>query len=217
MSQLLIRPYRVTDRDDVLRIAADTAFFGDPVETFLDDRQLFCDAVYRIYIDTDWRFNWVACRDTDVVGFLTGWVNSKSLPACWMRSILPLVLGRLLGRRYQIGRRTLRHALMLGYSSLHYGLPHADLALYPAHLHVNVQASARGLGAGRQLLERYLAQLREAKIPGVHLNTTSHNRVACVLYEKLGFHLLASRPTQAWARFIDQPIENRCYGLRLST
>lgn len=36
-----IRPFQQTDRDALLKIAADTAFFGDPVEHFMEDRRIF--------------------------------------------------------------------------------------------------------------------------------------------------------------------------------
>lgn len=35
-----IKLYQERDRQSVYKIAADTAFFGDPVETYLHDRQL---------------------------------------------------------------------------------------------------------------------------------------------------------------------------------
>ncbi len=44
---LLVRPYEATDREAVHRIAADTAFFGDPIERYLDDRQHFLDLFLR--------------------------------------------------------------------------------------------------------------------------------------------------------------------------
>lgn len=39
----IVRPYRPDDREAVRRIYADTAFFGAPVETYWDDRDLFAD------------------------------------------------------------------------------------------------------------------------------------------------------------------------------
>ena len=53
MPELIVRPYRQGDRDAVHRIAADTAFFGEPVEAFLDDRRLFCDAFCSYYTDLE--------------------------------------------------------------------------------------------------------------------------------------------------------------------
>ncbi len=45
----LVRPFEVADSEAVLRIAADTAFFGEAVEAFFEDRNLFLDMTYRYY------------------------------------------------------------------------------------------------------------------------------------------------------------------------
>lgn len=39
-----IRPYYPNDRDALFRIAGDTAFFGNPIEAYMEDRRLFLDA-----------------------------------------------------------------------------------------------------------------------------------------------------------------------------
>ncbi len=52
-SELTIRPYQQSDRAMVAGIAADTAAFSAPVEAFLDDRRLFFDASYRVYLDDE--------------------------------------------------------------------------------------------------------------------------------------------------------------------
>lgn len=48
--EFIIRMYKPSDRQDVLRISADTAVFGEPVEAILDDRRIFCDAFTAYYI-----------------------------------------------------------------------------------------------------------------------------------------------------------------------
>ena len=93
--------------------------------------------------------------------------------------------------------------------------PPVDLTQYPAHLHINVDAAWRGAGAGRRLMEAYLAQLLSLGVPGVHLRTTSLNTAAVALYTRIGFRLLGARPTRLWAHVTEQPVENRCYGLRI--
>jgi hypothetical protein len=35
------------------------------------------------------------------------------------------------------------------------------------------------------------------------------------LYTRIGFRLIGARPTWLWRLVTDQPVENRCYGLRL--
>src|SRR5687767_4188416 len=48
MPDITIRPFELHDRESVFRLAADTAFFGEPLEAYLDDRRLFCDSLYRL-------------------------------------------------------------------------------------------------------------------------------------------------------------------------
>jgi ribosomal protein S18 acetylase RimI-like enzyme len=78
-----------------------------------------------------------------------------------------------------------------------------------------VESAWRGTKLGQQLMEAYLGQLRLLGITGVSLDTTSLNEAACRLYEKMGFHLLDSRPNRFWAEWYGHPVDNRCYGLKL--
>lgn len=57
---------------------------------------------------------------------------------------------------------------------------------YPAHLHVNCHVDVRGKGVGKLLVLKLLEQLRDQKVPGIHIMTgpQSDNRV---FYRKLGF------------------------------
>lgn len=58
---------------------------------------------------------------------------------------------------------------------------------FPAHLHIDLLARARGGGVGRQLIERLLADLRGRGIRGVHLGVDARNTRALGFYEHLGF------------------------------
>lgn len=58
---------------------------------------------------------------------------------------------------------------------------------YPAHLHIDLQERARGLGLGRLLIERLLSELRERSVVGVHLGVDDTNHNAIGFYEHLGF------------------------------
>ncbi len=198
-----------------MRIAADTAAFGAPVEAFLDDRRLFCDAVYRFYVEYEPEHAWVAAAGSEVTGFLLGCVDTRRRDRCIARRIVPPVAVNLLLARYRVGRRTLRHARAEVAAALRREFPAVDLAAYPAHLHINLDARWRGQGAGRGLMEAYLRQLRTLAIPGVHLRTTSLNTAAVALYTRFGFELLDARATRLWAHVAEGYIENRCYGLKL--
>jgi GNAT superfamily N-acetyltransferase len=210
---MTIRPYTYADRDSVHHIAANTAFFGDPVEIFLDDRQAFCDAFPTYYTDQEPEHAWVACIEEDVVGFLLGCVDTNRQRA-WFRKALPGMIGRAMRGVYRISKRTLNYTAQITRAALRGEFTHVDLASYPAHLHINLETCSRGLGLGRRLIETYLDQLRSLGVPGVHLETTSQNEAACHLYRKAGFELLDARPTRLWKRYVSVPVENRCYGLK---
>jgi ribosomal protein S18 acetylase RimI-like enzyme len=215
MPEFTIRPYQSKDREPVFRIGADTAFFGAPVEAYMEDRNVFLEAFYAYYTDLEPEYTWVACVDETVVGFLTGCIDTRSRRRKYSRTILPRFIGRLLGGKYLLGKQTYRYITgMLG-GVLRGELTHVDLDIYPAHLHINVDSAWRGHGLGQRLMEAYLHQLRELGVKGVYLDTTSLNEAACRLYEKMGFRLLEARPERFWAKWFGRPVENRCYGLKL--
>lgn len=59
-------------------------------------------------------------------------------------------------------------------------------ARYPAHLHVNLDARARGAGVGSRLVEAFCEQVRKGGLPGVHVVTGQGVRNVS-FYERLGF------------------------------
>jgi ribosomal protein S18 acetylase RimI-like enzyme len=65
--------------------------------------------------------------------------------------------------------------------------PQAVVAEYPAHLHIDLLARARGRGLGRELVERQLASLRGQGARGVHLDVATGNANAIAFYRHLGF------------------------------
>ncbi len=59
-------------------------------------------------------------------------------------------------------------------------------ARYPAHLHVNLAGPYRGHGVGGALIERFVADARQAGAPGVHV-VTSRGARNVTFYERAGF------------------------------
>jgi ribosomal protein S18 acetylase RimI-like enzyme len=211
----IVRPYRGEDREALLAIGADTAFFGAPVEAFHEDRRLFCDLLYRYYVDHEPDLARVAEGAGEIAGFVVGAEDTGAMRARWWRSVVPGVAGRLVTGRYRLGRKTLRFFLRQGLGALRGENPHVDRDRYPAHLHVNVAAGWRSGGIGRALLEAFFEGLRRRGVGGVHLFTTDLNAAACHLYESMGFALLDERPSRQWGGLVAGPVRNRAYGLRL--
>jgi GNAT superfamily N-acetyltransferase len=61
-----------------------------------------------------------------------------------------------------------------------------DDARWPAHLHINVAARARGIGAADGLMERWFDRLRAAGSPGCYLQTLVENTRAVRFFERMG-------------------------------
>ncbi len=216
MLEIDIRPYQYIDRKEVFRIGADTAFFGKPIEAYLDDRNAFLDAFYAYYTDLEPEHSWVVTVDKRVVGFLTGCVDTRFHNQQIQKVIIPRVAGNLLKGKYHFGRRSWKYfaGLLTGY--IRGEFTRVDFNKFPAHLHINVEAAWRGYKLGQRLMEAYLDQLRRLGIRGVYLDTTSLNEAACRLYMKMGFRLLDYRPARFWAQLVGHPVENRCYVLSLN-
>ncbi len=215
MTDLSIRHYQASDQTAIFEIAADTAFFGDPVEAFLEDRRLYTDAFARYYIEFEAQYTWVAQSSEGLVGFLFGCIDTSQQLRVWRRYILSKVMIKAMKGKYRLGRRTASFAFGLLRGNLQGEQPEVDLNKFPAHLQIDVRQGFRGEGVGRKLIEAYLEQLRQLAVHGVHLETTSYNQAACHLYEKVGFQLLDEHVNRFWTHMFGFPVNNRSYGLRL--
>lgn len=214
---ITIRPFQINDRSALFKIAADSSFFGEPIEHYFEDRNIFLDMLYRYYTDHEPEHAWIAEADQQVVGFLTGCFDTKAKQALSKRKILPQFLSKFIRGKYKPGKKAWQYAIRLGLAKLRKERPKIDLAVYPAHLHINLDKDWRGYGIGQRLIQAYLDQLIYHQIPGVHLSTTSEHKAACKLYERMGFVLLDKRKSSLWRGFIDHRVENRIYGLKLPT
>jgi ribosomal protein S18 acetylase RimI-like enzyme len=207
MDPLLIRPFTPADRQAVLAIGADTAFFGEPVERFLDDRALFCDLFLAPYLDHDPQSCFVAEVDGETVGFILGSHDHPGLADRNWRRVYLQAAWDLIKGHYRIRWQTIRYVLAAMFNAF----PPAPRGRYSADLHINILANMRGRGIGRRLLEVYQQHLIEGGITGVYLHTTDQNLNACRLYEKMGYSLLGTRKTQLWRPWLGVTVENRTY------
>jgi ribosomal protein S18 acetylase RimI-like enzyme len=209
-----IRRYTPDDRQAVWSLVADTAFFGAPVEAFLEDRALY-GAMFAAYY-TDWESErlWVAELDGVVVGYVMGCGDTRRRIRVWLTRILPVLLRDGLRGRYQVGPKTVRYVFRSLWAAVRGEQPAVPLDRFPGHLHIGVAAAARGQGIGRSLLEACLAQFWATGVEGVHLETTDHNQAACHLYEAAGFRLLDARRTRFWRGLVKGDVQNRAYGIR---
>ncbi len=139
----------------------------------------------------DWTY--VAIQGDAVVGYLTGCPDSAAFTRqkIW-RCVIPLLAQVGLGRyRHSSDARSFaRRALGITKTVAHRFSPdvHQKLkSVYPAHLHVNVDARHRQRGIGRRLVESYLADLRLQAVTGVHLFCGAD---PLGFYRSLGFEVM---------------------------
>jgi ribosomal protein S18 acetylase RimI-like enzyme len=215
MDGATIRHYQNSDRAAVVGISGDTAFFGKPVEAFLEDRLLYCDAFTRYYLDFETPFVLVADCPDGLAGFLLGCADTTSYLKRWREYLVTRVLVRTIFGHYKLGPRTARFAWGMLAGLTRRDKPEVNLQVYPAHMQIDVRQGYRGVGVGYQLINAYLDQLRALGICGVHLGTISHNEVACHLYESMGFQKLGSHPNYYWTGMLGEKVNNRSYGLKL--
>src|SRR5574338_567720 len=110
LPEVIIRPYRRADRDDLYRIAGDTAFFGSPIEAFLEDRRLFLDTFYRYYTEFEPENSWVAESGShEVVGFLTGCLDTSRQRRIFSYKLVPDALWGAITGHYRLGQKTWRY------------------------------------------------------------------------------------------------------------
>ncbi len=207
-----IRLYQPSDRSAVFQLCGDTAFFGEPIESFFDARELFLDTFATYYTDVVGDHLWVAEDDrSEIVSYLMGCSDTPAYNR-WFRGHAREMARRLITLRYRgLTRKTLRFI----WDYLHLRVPYIDLSPYPAHLHINTRAGLRGQGIGAALMNTYLDQLRREDIHGVHLETSSENIIAVPWYEKLGFQLLQRITTDLYKPSAGHSVDLLVYGMRL--
>ena len=72
------------------------------------------------------------------------------------------------------------------------------VAVYPAHLHLDLLPELQGRGVGRGMMDRVLEDLATRAVPGVHLGADPRNTRAIGFYAHLGFLTLAEEPDVTW-------------------
>ncbi len=192
---IVIRQYKPADRPAVRRICCDTLDAGRPMEMLNRARELLADLLTRYYTDCEPQRIWVAELDGRAAGYLLGALDTRRAQRIMVRRVWPAAIGRAFlngvlwdpqlwrlawhNRRLPAGPR--RAAIV-------------NLTAYPAHLHLNLDAAARGCGAGRRLLEAFAAEARAAGIPGMHAWVRADNAGALGFFAKAGFRELGRCP-----------------------
>jgi ribosomal protein S18 acetylase RimI-like enzyme len=187
---VLIRPYRPSDREGVRRVCFETGYMGDPVAWQWRDRESFADLFCGWYTDHAAEDALVVMDEQgEVGGYLLGCRDTRRVPGPGR-----LAARHLLGRGLLVRPgtapvlwRTLGDIAAAAVRDRR--LPPGEVIddRWPAHLHIDLLPAARGRGAGRELMTRWLDSLRADGIAGCHLTTWAENDDAIAFFTTMGF------------------------------
>jgi GNAT superfamily N-acetyltransferase len=141
-----IRKASTLDWTAIAGICADTGRQGRPVDD--EEREAFGEHWIGPYRELRPDWTWVAVADKKVIGYLTGCPDTLAF------------------------EKERRRALNPQPDSREFFPPMVRMKLWtehPAHAHMNVSADYRGFGTGAALLRTYLAELKKAGVPSVHV------------------------------------------------
>lgn len=201
-----IRNFTPADRDALRQLCSDTAFMGEPVEKFMEDRELFADWASAYYTDYEPRSIFLAEYDKGLIGYIMGARREQDYEKVLWRALAPGLILKSSGS-FLLKHTTRVFFLNLAASFLRGEFKRPDFSkMYPAHLHINVDKNFRGLGAGSLLMNKLLGYLSSTGIKAVRLATLS--RKAAHFFEKSGFNLLY-RERITYFDYLPRPLLSR--------
>jgi ribosomal protein S18 acetylase RimI-like enzyme len=72
---------------------------------------------------------------------------------------------------------------------------------------MNLADGYRSGGLGSRLMSVYLDYLRANNVPGLHLGTTSRNKLAIPFYKKWGFQFVSRHPLTMYDGIVPEDVE----------
>jgi GNAT superfamily N-acetyltransferase len=186
---VIIRPYKESDRSTVRRIAIETSDRGEQNQLLFSDPDVLADVLTRYYTDFEPHSLWVAECAGSVVGYLTGCMDPTRNKLMIVFRVIPTALFRSIMSGALWRRETWRlfGALLRTWFQGEFP-PNSSMGEYPAHLHINIHGDFRGQQIGKKLIEHFLQQARSAGVHGVHAGIRENNRGAIRFFERMGFH-----------------------------
>jgi ribosomal protein S18 acetylase RimI-like enzyme len=187
---LRVRTYDRVDRNRVREVCFRTGYMGEPVDWQWRDRESFADMFTGYYTDCEPESAFVVEVNGEVSGYLLGCVDSRRAwnpGAVAARHIVRRGIAFRRGTAAVVWRTFGDAALDLARGRVKPAeLEFAD-PRWPAHLHIDLLPSARGVGAGRRMVHAYFALLRDREVTGCHLQTMAENTSAIAFFSAVGF------------------------------
>jgi GNAT superfamily N-acetyltransferase len=183
--QPLIRAYRPADLDAVYDICVRTGDAGGDARGQYSSDTLIGDIFAAPYVTLEPEHAHVLDDGTGAtVGYILGTADTARFVRRYRDEWLPATAGRYAQPAEPPVTRE-DSMLRLLHHPEHMIVP--ELADYPAHLHIDLLPQWQGRGLGRGLIGAFLAGLRAAGVPRVHLGMAAANVSARAFYDRLGF------------------------------
>ena len=213
--EITIRTFNPADKSKIREICCDTAFMGEPVEAFFEDRDAFADIAISYYTDYEPQSLFVAQAEGKAIGYLAGCKDTRRFKKIFSRKILPLAVLRMFLRGSISKKKNLRFLASMVRSFLRGELRGRDCVReFPAHLHINVLPAYRRWGAGKSLIEEYVRYLKDNNVGGLHLY--SFSAAGQEFFAKLNFVKIFSRQVSYFSYLTCRQISVSCFAKRLS-
>jgi ribosomal protein S18 acetylase RimI-like enzyme len=183
--QPAIRAYRPSDLDAVYDICIRTGDGGADARGQYTDDRLLGDVFAAPYVTLEPEHAHVLDDGTGAaVGYILGTADTPRFVQRYREEWLPAAAGRY--PQPAVPPVTADDSMLM---LLHHPerMLVAEMADYPAHLHIDLLPEWQGKGWGRGLIAAYLAGLRAAGVTGVHLSMLTSNVAARAFYDRLGF------------------------------
>jgi ribosomal protein S18 acetylase RimI-like enzyme len=184
----MIRRYRPADRAVVAEICVRTGRAGEDASDVYPDPELLASVYALPYVEREPQFAFVLDDGGTAVGYVLGTADTPAFVTWFRKEWLPPLVSR-----YPLPREPQTTAVdwMVGVLHRPERMLVAEVADYPAHLHINLLPGYQGAGYGRALMTEFLRALGAEGVPRVHLSMDRGNTRARPFYDRLGFHEIA--------------------------
>jgi ribosomal protein S18 acetylase RimI-like enzyme len=187
----VIRPYRPADRAAVYDVCVRTGYEGGDARGVYPDPELLPAIFAGPYLELEPELAFVVDDGERAVGYVLGTADTVSFVAAYRARWLPAVAPCYPALAGPIApERVSPEQEMLGLLHDPERMILPELTAYPAHLHIDVLPGYQRAGHGRALITAFLAALRAAGVPAVHLGMVTANTSARAFYDRTGFHVI---------------------------
>ena len=195
MSNVIIRPFALTDRKTVRDICADTADKGEPVENFFPDRESVTDLLSVYYTDHEPQSLFVAEQDGKVVGYVMGCFDNRRYGLAMMWIIVPKALWKAFrnGVFFKEQFWGIMAGMMQNWPRL-FAWRKKSFHSHEGHLHIGIAKDYRNQGIGEKLVDALSACARKRHVEVLVASVHDGNPSAMKFFERAGFNVVERYP-----------------------